>query len=220
MEYAQAINDLGIIAGYSANRALLYDTHRNQTIPLESPAGFTNATPYDINNAGQVIGIMLPSQIYPEHGFIYQHDRATDLGPLGIADGRASYYINLVINDAGVVVGALADPDRSVDYHAFRYQDGTFADLNTLTLTGFHDILVRAVDINNAGQIVCQTFRMTTPPQPQNYPRSYLLTPQSIPSLPQTGDPAPLTAIGITATVLLALGLFLRTRRAKSVIPQ
>lgn len=122
---------------------------------LDIPLGFPSfSVAYDINDAGQVVGVSSAPQIIQgpggqslaSHAFRWENGVMTDLGTLG------GYFSDaLGINPAGDVVGEsfILPPSPENANHAFLWKDGVMSDLGTL---GGPDS--RAWDINARGQVV------------------------------------------------------------------
>jgi probable HAF family extracellular repeat protein len=167
---ANAINDKGIIVGFSSNKvdgnahAFLYDRGRMKDIDPVNAGDFTSTESYahDINNFNKVVGEFLTQDQAAFHAFLYRAGAFTDLGAAGSPQTTA-----YAINDGGVVVGITFVPyiDRclgpqSLKYvpctkykqHAFVYANGKLTDLNDLVdAPGWE--LTWALDVNDRGQI-------------------------------------------------------------------
>jgi probable HAF family extracellular repeat protein len=167
---ANAINDKGIIVGFSSNKvdgnahAFLYDRGRMKDIDPVNAGDFTSTESYahDINNFNRVVGEFLTQDQAAFHAFLYRAGAFTDLGAAGSPQTTA-----YAINDGGVVVGITFVPyiDRclgpqSLKYvpctkykqHAFVYANGKLTDLNDLVdAPGWE--LTWALDVNDRGQI-------------------------------------------------------------------
>jgi len=107
----------------------------------------------DINNAGQVVGELAPSDEDGVHAFLYQDGRLHDLGNLG---GNTTSALS--INERGDIVGyGTTGPGDTV--HGFIYVDGKIVDVNTLLVAPDHWQITRASAINEEGQIVSLACR-------------------------------------------------------------
>jgi probable HAF family extracellular repeat protein len=163
---ARGINDAGMIVGGSqpgpgfpddGAHAFLYHDGIMQDLGTLG-GGFSWAEA--VNNAGQVAGYSLVGGTAVWHPFLYSGGVMHDLGSFGGDYGEAH-----AINAAGVVVGY----SSSVEYglsHAFVYADGSMIDLNSVTDGLGAQVLMDAVGINDAGQIVansCNDFGYCAP---------------------------------------------------------
>jgi probable HAF family extracellular repeat protein len=105
----------------------------------------------DINESGQVVGTTFQCAAGCTHGysvaFIYDHGIVTALPTLG-GESSSAY----AINDHAQIVGH--SYLQSGSFHAFIYEDGRMADLNSLIDPSLGWDLRFAQDINNNGQIV------------------------------------------------------------------
>lgn len=150
---AFGINDSGQIVGGSLAidpGTMLTTTHAflysGGVMTDLGTGGAFESEAHDINNNGDVVGLLngLPGNL--AHAFLYSGGVMTDLGVLpGVPAARVSNA--LAINDSGQIVGRAAT--ISYDYHAFLYSSGVMTDLGTLG-----GATSEAVAINNAGQIV------------------------------------------------------------------
>jgi probable HAF family extracellular repeat protein len=109
-----------------------------------------NSTAFAINDSGQVVGQAGVSSSI-NHAFLVNSGSSLvmqDLGTLGGSNSSASS-----INSSGQIVGnSLLSGDSAI--HAFIYQHGAMADLNTLIPSGTGWVLQNATGINDIGQII------------------------------------------------------------------
>jgi probable HAF family extracellular repeat protein len=124
---AYAVNDEGIIVGYSATpdatNAVRFETNGSIT-DLGTLGGWWSAAA-DINAKGEIVGTSFNAQEERRAFIIPVNGRMTDLGTLG---GKESWAAR--INNQGEVVGSSATADG--EWHAFLYSDGKMIDLGTL----------------------------------------------------------------------------------------
>jgi probable HAF family extracellular repeat protein len=139
---ANAINDVGVVVGYStllsgAERAVRW---QNGTRKNLGTLGGRNSRATDINEDGVIVGW---SNIASgdTHAFIYQNGVMKDLGTLG---GRFSFAYG--INNAGKVVGE--SRTAAGKNHAFAYANGRMQDL------GDGGTLFGSATAINSGRIV------------------------------------------------------------------
>jgi probable HAF family extracellular repeat protein len=146
-----AINDLGQAVGYSGTctRALHAVLWQGGTaFPL--PGIGRGAIAQGVNNQGQIVGLVgSPGTFYAALWQNATVDAVTNLGTLpgdfaALATG---------INSRGQVVGSTMDSSFNWS-HAFIWQDGVMADLNTLFPASSNLFATMANKINERGQIV------------------------------------------------------------------
>jgi probable HAF family extracellular repeat protein len=159
---ATAINAAGDVVGTSnvasgPTHAFLY--HDAVMTDLGTLGG-TYSTGLGINAAGDVFG-MADTELDGSHAFLYRAGTMWDLG--GLDQGTCSVSSTAHgFNSLGQVVG-----ESGVFAQAFVWDEGGMSNLHSLlTDSAGVPLLDSAVAINDAGQIVCQT-----------YPNSFLLTP-------------------------------------------
>jgi probable HAF family extracellular repeat protein len=123
--------------------------------------GGNNSNARDINDAGQITGYSSITLRFEEYGydrdthaFLYERGTMKDLGTLG---GTES--MGFAINNAGVVVGESLLPEN-LARAAFVYARGRMTDLNTEVRLPEGWILVKALDINDKGQILAQACHL------------------------------------------------------------
>ncbi|NJD67858.1 MAG: hypothetical protein FIA90_04170, partial [candidate division NC10 bacterium] len=166
---ARGINNSGQVVGMIGGGGFLWKQGTATTY-------MTDLLAEDINDAGQVVGRMGTSAV------LWQNGSVTNLGSLGGAGGWAT-----AINNAGQVVGYSYEQS---DHHAFLWHDGAMQDLGTGVANGINSyghvvgestsstggavlwqggalinlngsaLGSQASDINDAGQIVGQQFRL------------------------------------------------------------
>jgi probable HAF family extracellular repeat protein len=185
---ARGINDAGMIVGGSdlgpgfpdeGLHAFLYHNGTMQDLGTLG-GGFSLAEA--VNNAGQVAGYSLIGAEAVWHPFLYSGGVMHDLGSFGGDFGEAH-----ALNAAGMVVGYSSFVGDGFS-HAFVYADGNLIDLNAVTGGLGIQVLMDAVGINDAGQIVansCNDFGYCAPvlltPVPE--PSAMLLLLAGIPVL-------------------------------------
>lgn len=139
--WANGINNAGQVVGgsYTTDNWHAYIWQNGVFIDLG-----VGGDAYDINNAGQVVGI---------GAFLWQNGIASSLGSLG-----GSYRVAYGINDLGRVVGYSETVQIGYPDHAFLWHSGVSGgvmwDLGTL---GSYENSC-AYAINNAGQVVGRTW--------------------------------------------------------------
>lgn len=102
------------------------------------------------------------------HAFLFSAGAVQDLGKLSTGHSSAQAF---AVNNPGHVVG-VSSPSwmSSIGERAFIFRAGVMQDLNNLIPANSGWVLSRAVDINDAGQIVGDGFK-------NGEPRAFLLTP-------------------------------------------
>ena len=142
------------------SRAFLYKD--GKFTDLGVPDGFTDSRAFRVNARGDIVGEAqnisatdYQSQYREGKGFMYRDGKFTMLGGVGDAPGSAP----LAINSAGVIVGGMYTGTGSsfrvgrTYKKAFLWKDGAIIDLNSQVASNSGYDLIRAVDINDAGQI-------------------------------------------------------------------
>ncbi|HUN66663.1 MAG TPA: T9SS type A sorting domain-containing protein [Bacteroidota bacterium] len=123
---AAAINDSGIIVGYSdagtGRHAFIY---RNGNMSDLGTLGYVYSFAYGVNKSGSITGISTRADSI-NTAFLYQNGTMTDIGAIG------GWYTSgaFGINSAGHIVGSFNLPVSG--QHAFVYRDGTVKDLGAL----------------------------------------------------------------------------------------
>lgn len=152
---ANAINDNGIITGYSEvdgdgnYHAIVYMNGRMTDI---GTLGGSYSEGYAVNNAGAIAGYAGVAGDAASHAFVYANGTMIDLGTLG-GDSFATD-----INESGDVVGGFTD-SATGQQHAFVYSGGLMRDLNALVDLGAGWTLNAAMGINDQGQIAASGCR-------------------------------------------------------------
>lgn len=145
------INDLGQVVGYysqcggaEGNEAFLW-TPESGVVTLDPPAGVWSARAWDVNEAGQIVGVMSASGV-GDRGFLWEAGDWTELSPQGGGIHAGAYGNNAL----GQVTG-YRDHDDGKAYarYAFIWEGGTFTDIPPTY--GTKSV---ARDVNQAGQVV------------------------------------------------------------------
>jgi len=150
------INDSGQIVGFSFvggtnNQVFLYAAGTFTTVPLPLPPGARFPTPYDINDAGQIVGTFEDSSTALPRGFVYDGGTLTTVDvPGSVATGISG------INDAGQMVGGFGLPGGGAQGF-IRDSDGSIA-----LFDGPGGNRCCPQDINDVGQIAGEFFDGTT----------------------------------------------------------
>jgi probable HAF family extracellular repeat protein len=163
---AHSINDDGQAVGYFTS---VVDDRRHAFVTGPNGVGKTDlhdlmdpscrsvSCAYDINADGQVVGTT------GREAFLY--DPVDGMSYLGNLGNDATAY---GVNDTGVVVGSSSPSGSSPIEYAFVVEaGGSMVDLNSLVTLPDGDYLTEATAINNAGQIVANSFNN----------HAYILTP-------------------------------------------
>ena len=165
--FGSSINGSGQVSGWGSS-----NNSNNGGAFLYSGGAFQFFQPmaiaWDINNAGQVVGGIGGNDDGTGRAFLFSGGVLQDLG---MPSTGYKYALASAINNAGQVVG-FASPSffSSEGERAFIFSSGMMQDLNNLIPADSGWILSRAVDINDAGQIVGNGFK-------GGQPRAFLLTP-------------------------------------------
>jgi len=157
---AIAINNGDVIVGFASAQsngiasAFVYSEGVTTDIfPLGSES-YANG----VNNLGQVVGEFITADQRAFHAFLYSEGVITDLG-----SAQSPETVAYSINDQQQIIGTTFIPHEStcsgvpcIQYtpHAFFYEGGNMADLNSLIPSRSGWELSWAFDINNHGQIV------------------------------------------------------------------
>ncbi|MRX26987.1 DUF3466 family protein [Kangiella sp. HZ709] len=158
--YATAINDSGVVVGWSeflternsvGAKALIYN-FSSEILEVPAIGGFENY-PTDINNNNIVVG-----RAQDEDGFFraFVYDLATEtMTELPYINSSFRDAVANAVNDNGQVVGnTLASPLTVPKYAGFLYSEGQFQILNDLVACDSGWDLQLVNDISNSGEIV------------------------------------------------------------------
>jgi probable HAF family extracellular repeat protein len=148
MGIAYAVNNQGQVAGYStvvpggASQPYRYLNGSKVMLP-HLPTG-QGATPYDINENGDIVG-NADLSFFQEHPVLWQGNTITDLVGLGGNAGLAK-----AINNAGIVVGSsTVGSTDGTPYRGFAWSAGQIDMIPVLSGTSGG-----AADINDSGRVV------------------------------------------------------------------
>jgi probable HAF family extracellular repeat protein len=167
--WASSINETGQVSGWarassptvSDNGAFFYSSGAFQYLVQSGIA-------WDINNAGHVVGVMGGNDDGSSQAFLFSGGVIQNLGNVS---AQHKYALANAINNAGQIVGFSSPSFFSSDgEQAFIFSAGVMQNLNQLIAPNSGWVLTRAVDINDAGQIVGNGFK-------DGQPRAFLLTP-------------------------------------------
>lgn len=159
---ALAINENGVICGYSTNSATgpgprAFIWQNGQMIGLDLPMGPTH-TARDISNKGHVCGRMGTIPALGGHAYVWQDGNITDLGN-GVPGGIGSEAIG--VNDFGHACGTtwFMHPEYTYLRRGTLWKDGQVIDLGVLP--GFLSTYPQA--INNSGVVIgyCDEFPLS-----------------------------------------------------------
>jgi probable HAF family extracellular repeat protein len=151
--YATAINNSGVIVGYSDILATSLSTihafsYRDGAMTDLGSFGQSYCYPTAINSAGTIVGYFGPFG-YGLHAFSYSNGEFTDLGTLN----NTQDCIPSAINDAGTIVGYSYSSGAEIQL-AFSCSNGVMTDLGTVNGGDGG----AAYGINNPGDIVGESF--------------------------------------------------------------
>lgn len=160
--YPNSINEAGVIVGssYGQPPRIGYVRAPDGTIELIPDLFGGSSEALDINDSGVVVGwsghYFGPADPW-QHAYFFDGSTATDIDSLGNNLSRATS-----VNDAGLIVGfyhAEADSPNA----AFLWREGVMFDLTALVVNAPPLGLTVAVDVNNLGQILAQSYGPSGP---------------------------------------------------------
>jgi probable HAF family extracellular repeat protein len=130
------------------DKAVIWDNGviSNLNSRISVGAGFELTYSWDINDAGQIVGVGRNPGPGPFHAFRFDNGVVTDLGTLGGSLGSYAF----AINNAGQIVGKSESPLFPVGSgrdQAFLWQNGVMTDIDP------HNFQSEAWDINERGQV-------------------------------------------------------------------
>jgi len=183
---AHAINDRGLVVGWSNNAPLgnpphafmwneltgMEDLGTPQRSSLDASSDDLFSRAHAMNNSGEVVGVA--GEVGGSSGnYAFIWGRSTGPNTLReLPDRRLSEAH--AINDSRRVVGSATTPG---DRHAFLWSESTgMEDLNVLLPPNSGWELIGAEDINDSGQILCEGFH-TGPDDNARERRLCVLTP-------------------------------------------
>lgn len=147
---AYAINNRGLIAGAAeAPKQLVHAViwRGGAITDLGTLPGGMRSRALALNEREEIVGFS-EAEGAETHAFLYANGRMQDLGSLGNDPVRAN-----AINNRGQIVGASGI--NSFARHAFLWESGKMQDLNKLIPPGDGWRIEEAMDIDDAGQILC-----------------------------------------------------------------
>lgn len=159
---ARAINNQGQVVGFSGlslgiTHAFIWDKNNGMRDLGTLSPDYKDNIAYDINDAGQAVGASSNSTIRQVHATLWSNGEVINLGTLGGNQGTA-----VAINNKGQVVGIDTTTGNGGVTHAFIWEDGKMADLNSLVINGSGWLLQQVSDINEKGQILGQGIKRGT----------------------------------------------------------
>lgn len=169
---AYGMNDAGLVVGRSqeilpdssaAPRAFVWEGGVMTSLGVLPGEDFSQA--FDINESGDVVGsswhVTIPGFFSADQATLWRAggqivDLGLTPGPQVCVSGFPFYTVNVAhaINDVGQIVGHARCIASGGALAAFLWQDGVMHNLNDLVPAGSGWDLIRASDINDAGEIV------------------------------------------------------------------